>query len=73
MLQKSGRLVLWEAMFILELHSAETQGYLGNHVDLSVNYLQNSNHPAQYLGEENYAAVTELSVKNKNILSHVLT
>lgn len=25
MLQKSGRLVLWEAMFILELHSAETQ------------------------------------------------
>ena len=26
MLQKSGRLVLWEAMFILELHSAETQG-----------------------------------------------
>lgn len=30
MLQKSGRLVLWEAMFILELHSAETQegGYL---------------------------------------------
>jgi len=42
-------------------------------VDLSVNYLQNSNHPAQYLGEENYAAVTELSVKNKNILSHVLT
>lgn len=28
MLQKSGRLVLWEAMFILELHSAETQvGY----------------------------------------------
>ena len=28
MLQKSGRLVLWEAMFILELHSAETQGYI---------------------------------------------
>ena len=28
MLQKSGRLVLWEAMFILELHSAETQGFL---------------------------------------------
>jgi hypothetical protein len=28
MLQKSGRLVLWEAMFILELHSAETQGQL---------------------------------------------
>lgn len=28
MLQKSGRLVLWEAMFILELHSAETQGGL---------------------------------------------
>jgi len=28
MLQKSGRLVLWEAMFILELHSAETQGML---------------------------------------------
>ena len=27
MLQKSGRLVLWEAMFILELHSAETQEY----------------------------------------------
>lgn len=27
MLQKSGRLVLWEAMFILELHSAETQGF----------------------------------------------
>lgn len=27
MLQKSGRLVLWEAMFILELHSAETQGW----------------------------------------------
>ena len=25
MLQKSGRFVLWEAMFILELHSAETQ------------------------------------------------
>ena len=24
-LQKFGRLVLWEAMFILELHSAETQ------------------------------------------------
>lgn len=32
MLQKSGRLVLWEAMFILELHSAETQA------TLSVNY-----------------------------------
>ena len=29
MLQKSGRLVLWEAMFILELHSAETQGEYG--------------------------------------------
>lgn len=28
MLQKSGRLVLWEAMFILELHSAETQAFL---------------------------------------------
>lgn len=28
MLQKSGRLVLWEAMFILELHSAETQDFL---------------------------------------------
>lgn len=28
MLQKSGRLVLWEAMFILELHSAETQDSL---------------------------------------------
>ena len=28
MLQKSGRLVLWEAMFILELHSAETQELL---------------------------------------------
>ena len=28
MLQKSGRLVLWEAMFILELHSAETQGVI---------------------------------------------
>lgn len=28
MLQKSGRLVLWEAMFILELHSAETQVFL---------------------------------------------
>ena len=28
MLQKSGRLVLWEAMFILELHSAETQAYI---------------------------------------------
>ena len=28
MLQKSGRLVLWEAMFILELHSAETQVYI---------------------------------------------
>ena len=28
MLQKSGRLVLWEAMFILELHSAETQVHL---------------------------------------------
>lgn len=28
MLQKSGRLVLWEAMFILELHSAETQAKL---------------------------------------------
>lgn len=28
MLQKSGRLVLWEAMFILELHSAETQDLL---------------------------------------------
>ena len=27
MLQKSGRLVLWEAMFILELHSAETQAF----------------------------------------------
>lgn len=27
MLQKSGRLVLWEAMFILELHSAETQEF----------------------------------------------
>lgn len=27
MLQKSGRLVLWEAMFILELHSAETQDF----------------------------------------------
>ena len=27
MLQKSGRLVLWEAVFILELHSAETQDY----------------------------------------------
>ena len=26
MLQKSGRLMLWEAMFILELHSADTQG-----------------------------------------------
>ena len=25
-LQKFGRLVLWEAVFILELHSAETQG-----------------------------------------------
>lgn len=25
MLQKFGRLVLWEAVFILELHSAETQ------------------------------------------------
>ena len=30
MLQKSGRLVLWEAMFILELHSAETQVFYGN-------------------------------------------
>lgn len=30
MLQKSGRLVLWEAMFILELHSAETQVILFN-------------------------------------------
>ena len=30
MLQKSGRLVLWEAMFILELHSAETQVKTGN-------------------------------------------
>jgi len=28
MLQKSGRLVLWEAMFILELHSAETQDFI---------------------------------------------
>lgn len=28
MLQKSGRLVLWEAMFILELHSAETQAQI---------------------------------------------
>lgn len=28
MLQKSGRLVLWEAMFILELHSAETQAHM---------------------------------------------
>lgn len=28
MLQKSGRLVLWEAMFILELHSAETQEFV---------------------------------------------
>jgi len=28
MLQKSGRLVLWEAMFILELHSAETQAFI---------------------------------------------
>ena len=25
MLQKFGRLVLWEAVFILELHSAKTQ------------------------------------------------
>lgn len=32
MLQKSGRLVLWEAMFILELHSAETQVALMNSV-----------------------------------------
>lgn len=32
MLQKSGRLVLWEAMFILELHSAETQAnFLNQH------------------------------------------
>ena len=30
MLQKSGRLVLWEAMFILELHSAETQAIFQN-------------------------------------------
>ena len=30
MLQKSGRLVLWEAMFILELHSAETQDKIGS-------------------------------------------
>ena len=33
MLQKSGRLVLWEAMFILELHSAETQDVKENVVN----------------------------------------
>ena len=32
MLQKSGRLVLWEAMFILELHSAETQAIFIIHI-----------------------------------------
>ncbi len=34
MLQKSGRLVLWEAMFILELHSAETQGFIAQQSSL---------------------------------------
>lgn len=39
MLQKSGRLVLWEAMFILELHSAETQEEIPNKMRLSLRVL----------------------------------
>ena len=35
MLQKSGRLVLWEAMFILELHSAETQANWAKCMEIS--------------------------------------
>lgn len=40
MLQKSGRLVLWEAMFILELHSAETQASSAyEHIQTQKSYL----------------------------------
>lgn len=39
MLQKSGRLVLWEAMFILELHSAETQEDIAKRMRLSLRVL----------------------------------
>ena len=42
MLQKSGRLVLWEAMFILELHSAETQ----DSVIIQILYIYVSDHKA---------------------------
>ena len=55
MLQKSGRLVLWEAMFILELHSAETQeqsgGFLGEQACLFSAHMVTSPYRTAYLPE----------------------
>ena len=67
-LQKFGRLVLWEAVFILELHSAETQ-----EIDIHINEMSNLKQIPSILGRMEQLEMMRKSIKNScDILKMVL-